>query len=99
MTDNELLSAISDIMDKKLDSRLTPIESEFLELKNKMTGIELTLENEISHNIRIIAEGHLDLSRKLNEAIHLASDIKARQEIQDLLIKSHETKLKIRGVS
>jgi len=64
-----------------------------------MTGIELTLENEISHNIRIIAEGHLDLSRKLNEAIHLASDIKARQEIQDLLIKSHETKLKIRGVS
>jgi len=99
MTDNELLSAISDIMDKKLDSRLTPIESEFLELKNKITGIELTLENEISHNIRIIAEGHLDLSRKLNEAIHLASDIKARQEIQDLLIKSHETKLKIRGVS
>ena len=35
----------------------------------KITDIQLTLENETNRNIRIIAEGHLDLSRKLDEAI------------------------------
>ena len=37
----------------------------------KITDIQLTLENETNRNIRIIAEGHLDLSRKLDEALRL----------------------------
>ena len=40
MTNNELLLAISNIMDKKLDARMNPIE-------NRLTNIELTLENNI----------------------------------------------------
>lgn len=40
MTDNELLLAISDMLDNKLKSNLAPIE-------NKLTNIELTLENNI----------------------------------------------------
>lgn len=35
----------------------------------KITDIQLTLENETNRNIQIIAEGHLDLSRKLDEAL------------------------------
>ena len=35
-------------------------------LEKKITDIQLTLENETNKNIQIIAEGHLDLSRKLD---------------------------------
>ncbi len=38
------------------------------EMDRKITDIQLTLENETNRNIKIIAEGHLDLSRKLDEA-------------------------------
>lgn len=40
MTDNELLLAISDMLDNKLKTNLAPIE-------NRLTNIELTLENNI----------------------------------------------------
>lgn len=70
------------------------IKQEVQTVKQKVTRIELTLENEIDHNIKIIAEGHLDLSRKLNEAIKIASDIQAKQELQDIYITNHEFKLK-----
>lgn len=43
------------------------ILDEIGELKNQVRSIQLTLENETNRNIKIIAEGHLDLSRKLEE--------------------------------
>ncbi len=39
------------------------------ELKRRTTSIELTIENETNPNIKTIAEGHLDLSRKLDESL------------------------------
>lgn len=45
-----------------IDSLLEPI-------RNEIKSIELTLENKTNRNIRIIAEGHLDLSRILDEAL------------------------------
>lgn len=45
------------------------ILDEIRKLNEKVTDIQLTLENETNKNIKIIAEGHLDLSRKLNEAL------------------------------
>lgn len=45
------------------------ILDEIKKLNEKVTDIQLTLENETNKNIKIIAEGHLDLSRKLNEAL------------------------------
>ena len=38
-------------------------------LDRKVSGIEIHLENVIDRNIRLVAEGHLDLSRKLDEAL------------------------------
>lgn len=61
----------------------------------RVTKVELTLENEISVNIRRVAEGHLDLSRNLHECVKLASDIKSKQEIQDIFIAAHNNKLKM----
>lgn len=41
-----------------------------------------------------VAEGHLDLSRKLNECIKLSNDVKDRQEIQDIYTNMYHNKLK-----
>ena len=38
-------------------------------LKERVTNIEITLENETNRNIQLIAEGHLNLDRKLDEAL------------------------------
>ena len=47
---------------------------ELKKLNDKVTDIQLTLENETNKNIKIIAEGHLDLSRKLDEALKVDSE-------------------------
>ena len=49
--------------------------SELLEpIKRDIRSIQLTLENETNRNIKRIAEGHLDLSRKLDEALKVDSE-------------------------
>lgn len=39
-----------------------------------MRTLQLTLENETNKGIQIIAEGHLDLSRKLDEALKIEDE-------------------------
>lgn len=43
-------------------------------MDDKITDIQLTLENETNRNIKLIAEGHLDLSRKLDEALKVENE-------------------------
>lgn len=43
-------------------------------IQQKITSIEMTLENETNRNIKIIAEGHLDLSRKLDETLKIDNE-------------------------
>ena len=73
MTDNELLLAISDLMDKKLKSELQPIKDDLQELKHRMTKIELHLEDRTDRNIELLAENHITLIDKLNQAIPAAN--------------------------
>ena len=58
--------------------RLDRLETEFGEFRGRLdrldsdvTGIKLILENEIRPNIMRVAEGHLDLYRKLREATRI----------------------------
>ncbi len=50
------------------------ILDEIQKLKADIEEIQLTLENETNRNIRLIAEGHLDLSRKLDEALKVENE-------------------------
>ncbi len=86
LTDSEKLDLIlSEIQELKQRAAI---------IENSVTDIKLTIENEIRVNIQRVAEGHLDLSRKLNECIKLSSDIKDKQELQDIYINIHNNKLK-----
>ena len=46
-----------------------PIWEEIKKLVNKVTEVQMTLENETNKELRSIAEGHLDLSRKLDDVL------------------------------
>ena len=50
------------------------MRSEVSAVKQRLILIETTLENETNRGIRIIAEGHLDLSRKLDDALRVDNE-------------------------
>ena len=58
----------------QMDDRFTQLDNCLMKLENGVTDIRLTLENEIGPNIRRVAEGHLDLSRKLDEALKVENE-------------------------
>lgn len=66
MTDSEKLDLILSEM-QDLKQRTTNIEI-------SVTDIKLILENEIRVNIQRVAEGHLDLSRNLHEALKIDNE-------------------------
>ena len=83
-------------MDAKFDSvdaRFTSIETELVSMDAKITDLRLTLENETNRNIKLIAEGHLDLSRKLDEAL------KIENEKEMLLIRMNTAENEIRKIN
>ena len=86
---NEDLLAMSNL----LDDKLKPIKDDIDTLEKKVTSIELTLENETNHGIKIIAEGHPDLSRKLDEAL------KVENEKEMLLLRVNHLENELRKVT
>jgi hypothetical protein len=103
MTDSEKLDLIlSEIQGMKsemqgMKSEMQGIKAEVQELKqrtanieNKVTNIDLTLENEIRVNIQRVAEGHLDLSRNLHEALRIDNE----KEMLSIRVNVLETELR-----
>jgi len=77
MTDSELLKAIyNDTQD----------------LKRKVASMEMTLETETNRNIKIVAEAHSELNRKLDEAL------KVENEKELLLIRVNHMENEIRKI-
>lgn len=48
---------------------LAAVKEDVQQLKDRVLAVEITLENETNRNIKLIAEGHLNLDRKLDEAL------------------------------
>ena len=74
---DERLDRIDERLDK-VDERLEGMDKRFdgltllvTENSRRLKNIELTLENEITPNIMRVAEAHLDLSRKLDDALKI----------------------------
>lgn len=58
----------------ELKERVQGVEGKARKLEGHVQGIRLTLENETNKNINIIVEGHLNLSRKLDEALKVENE-------------------------
>lgn len=59
---------------QEVKEQVQGVEGKARELEGHVQGIRLTLENETNKNINIVAEGHRDLSRKLDEALKVENE-------------------------
>ena len=90
MTDmkSEMQVMKTDIGDMK--SEIQDIQEDMKEMNHKITKINLTIENEISVNIQRVAEGHLDLSRNLHDAMKPSAEL----EVLSVKVRRLETNVK-----
>ncbi len=80
----------ADMTDMKAD--MQGMKDDIKRLDARAAKIELTLENEIRVNIQRIAEGHLDLSRILHDAM------KPNAEVEMLAIKVRKLESEVRDI-
>lgn len=93
----------SDMKEMKTDMQgmktdMQGMKTDIQDLKGRVSGIEMTLENETNRNIRIIAEGHADLCRKLDEALKVENEkelLLVRTNIMENDIRKIKDKLEI----
>ena len=58
-----------------LDDKVSNLETDMQDVKEKVAKTNLILDNEIRVNIQRIAEGHLDLSRNLHDAMRPSTEV------------------------
>lgn len=71
---------------EKLDLLLSNMQK----MQADITDIKLTLENEIRVNIQRVAEGHLDLSRNLHDAMKPSNEV----EMLSIKVRMLETDIR-----
>ena len=95
---NERMDEMSDRMGQMNDrmdemgERMDEMNERLGRVEAKTTDIQLTIENDIRHSIRIIAEGHLDLNRKLDESM------KVNHEKELMLVRLNHMETQIREI-
>lgn len=87
MTDNELLLAISEMLDKKLDARLNPIE-------NRIKRIEVDLlESKVIPRLNTIESCYTSTYDRYKDSVEDYGAIKQDVEIMKKVITEHSEKL------
>ena len=57
-----------------LDNRVSSLDGKVSSLDTELKSVKLTLENETNRNIKIIAEGHIDVMNKLNDVLKVENE-------------------------
>lgn len=92
MLEKKDLEMIAEIVKETINEINKPMMEELKRTRDEITDVRLTLENETNRNIQIIAEGHLDLSRKLDDAL------KVENEKELLLLRVNRLENEIRQI-
>ncbi len=58
-----------------MEGKMNSLEERLISVESDVKGIKIKIENELSNNIRLIAEGHLDLSRELHDVLRSANSL------------------------
>lgn len=74
----------------EMDHRFDEMDHRLDKVEKKVTEVQVTLENETNKGIQIVAGGHLDLSRKLDEALTIENE----KEMLKLRINRLESEVK-----
>ena len=79
-----------DMLGMKRD--MSDMKQSLQQVEQRTTNIELKLENVTNHNIELLAENHMNLVDKLNQAIHV-SDKTLLYEVQVSTLQSKMKRL------
>ena len=91
---NQIAEMKTDIQNVKDETKqISEMKTDIQKMKNEIREISLTLENETNRNIKIIAEGHFDLSRKLDKALTVENE-KERALIRINMMESEIRRIK-----
>ena len=93
MTDNELLLAISEMMDIKLKSELQPLKNDLQTLKDEVHQIKLYQENVILPRINTIESCYTDTYNRYKNYAEKMEAAFADIEIMKKVIAEHSEKL------
>ena len=90
MTDNELLLALSDMIDIKLK---TALQTELQPIKDDIRNIKLHLENVTDKNIQLLAENYVPAAKRYEKAVPEIESMQADIENMKKIITEHSEKL------
>lgn len=93
MSDNELLLALSDMLDKKLSAQLEPMKKDITDIKNEIHKINVILENEIRPDINLLAENYLPAAIRYEKSNKEHDAMKSDIEILKKVVTEHSEKL------
>lgn len=93
MTDNELLLAISDMLDNKLKSELQPLKNELQNVKDDVHQIKLYQENVILPRLSTIESCYTDTYNRYKNYAEKMEAAFADIEIMKKVLAEHSEKL------
>lgn len=93
MSENELLLALSDMLDKKLSAQLEPMKKDITDIKNEVKKINVILENEIRPDIQLLAENYLPSAIQFEKSNKEHDTIKSDIELLKKVVTEHSEKL------
>ncbi len=93
MTDNELLLAISEMMDKKLKSELQPLKNDLQSVKDEVHQIKLYQENVILPRLNTIESCYTDTYNRYKNYADKIESVFDDVEILKKVVTEHSEKL------
>lgn len=100
MTDNELLLAMSDLIDKKMTEQLQPLKQDVRDMKQDIQNIKqdirkinLRIENEINPNINLILENYVPASKRYEDTSDKIETMQADIDLLKIVVTEHSGKL------
>ena len=93
MTDNELLLAISEIVEKRIKAEIEPLKTDIQQIKDEQTRINIIIENEIRSDIKLLAENYLPAAKRYEKATAQIEAMQSDIEVIKSVIREHSEKL------
>ena len=91
---NEDLLAMSQLLDTKLKAELEKIKSDIKSIKEEQTRINLIIENDIQHDIQLLAENYVPAAKRYEKASAKLEAMQADIDILKKVVSDHSEKLK-----
>ena len=86
--------AISQLLDTKLKAELEPVKDDIKSIKDEQTRINLIIENEIQHDIKLLAENYVPAAKRYEKASAQLDAMQADIDILKKVVSDHSEKLK-----